>query len=587
MESRREIAGAFALALALAPFTAAQAVDHQVISIPEWQADPGTIPAITSSTSGTRIVFATLQPLVEDENDTELDSYLFDIATGELQLLLPQPSEGTVTLLGGNSFHARNFSSDGSRLMLGGNSSVMQAAHGSAVVVFDFEAQEYIGVSYLPEGSQAPRPGDEWLAADGKYGFFSNAEYLDGWKLTYYRRKFDDATQPTEIALEHINGGGIDEEEGMLMAVSADGGKLLFFAADGVLDSDDANGRSDYFVVDIESGLASRVDVIMADGTSFEHVSEVQPSPDFQYLLMRLGGGDVALSRLGDNFVEDRYVVYDTASGETLGLAEFLDLPEHHVVFFDTTAQGSEYAWWGETSRYMVVSQGAIMEIPGDWDADPKRYVYDRETRQAWVASIDAEGNIDRAIRPYAREAGGLMYMRTSPGTLNLEVVDTRPQVHGLVMDASTSDGSVSLVLSNETDTDVHNVALAFSYAPSAIAGSIFSDKFAECSAYATSSEERRSCRVGALPAGSSESFTFVIDADVDLTIEAVSISDPAADPAGTRATVEVSKPSEGNTGGGNSNGNDNNGGGGGGPFAPLVLVLLLPFGYLRARRKG
>ncbi len=558
-----------------------QASDVNTTTVPGMVSDGGGWP-IVASYEGRKVALTTSQSLVAEDSDGSLDGYILDLDSGEIELLVPQPAIGSVTPTTGNSFSPGNFSADGNRLLLIGNSNVASAAFSSAAVVFDFATREYIQASVLPDNvTQADYANDAYMSRDGKYVVFSNANSIgpSEWEKRWYRRNLEEGGS-TQIAFtKHDGTAAIKEDDATIYAISSDGGQLLGYARDGILDADDTNGSIDYFVIDVGTNTATRVDAVTYEGNVLPTPTAITASPDFSYLLLEFGDAEVP-SRIGTWTVHDYYGVYNVATGETLGLTEFLGLPERYMQIWDDTSRGSETAYWGDSSRYLIVLQG-VLQLPGDADFDSQVYVIDRDTDSGWIAGMDDTGTVHTAGVPYGRANGGvLQYMAGAAGD-DVGILEYTPLLRDLAVSAAASPGEVVITLHNDGDEDIYNAGVSIAYSRNQISALNGTDSFDGCANFEINGEKRAECRVDLIPAGTSKDFTLTVDSNVTLDILAGLLADRDETPNNNSVSVDVPKPSETDNGGTG----DDDSGGGGGPLGPWLIAALLSIGLLQRRR--
>jgi len=192
-------------------------------------------------------------------------------------------------------------------------------------------------------------------------------------------------------------------------SISADGRFVAFESAAGNLVEDDSNGKQDIFVHDRQTGETTRVSVA-SDGSEALG-SSTWPS-------ISADGNLVAFTSLAPNLVADDsnslgdVFVHDLSTRETTRVSLGVDGLESDGV--------SEEPWISSDGRSVAFASMATNLVAGDSNEDRDAFVHDRmsgRTRRVSVASDGSQGD-GPAYQPILSADGGLVVFTSRATTL-------------------------------------------------------------------------------------------------------------------------------------------------------------------------
>jgi Tol biopolymer transport system component len=260
------------------------------LQTPLWAADLSTL-AFSSAAAD----------VAPDDLNRALDAFRFETATGEAKLLsAPDPAVPGFTAGGGSAVRGQCFSADGRFLVFTSSAADLAPADHNGVEDI-FVRDLHAGTTHLVSVSQAgTRSGNgashsPILSADGRWvAFVSLASDLVNDDANGLSDVFlhDLETGATRLVSRNHEGTASANGSSHAPALSADGRRLAFASrATDLLPPElpDHNGaRSDVFVFDRETGATQLVS-IGADGTGTGNDDSVEPilSPDGRYVLFR------------------------------------------------------------------------------------------------------------------------------------------------------------------------------------------------------------------------------------------------------------------------------------------------------------
>ncbi|MGX5203417.1 hypothetical protein [Aliikangiella sp. IMCC44632] len=554
--------------------------------------------SVVSGKAGSYVALRTAAALVEADTNNGLDGYLFNLETKEASLLVPQPENGSVTLTEGQSFTPLKFSDDGSRILMAGNSSLATAADNhQALVVYDFNTQEYYVASIDEAGNSMDYPDTTTkmlsMSGDGRYVIFSGKRWNNNqWEAKIYRR--DLQQQTTEVVVESLDGAndGFFADRGVsIWDYSSDGQKALVKSIDGLFPTDDNDGEIDRFILDFSDGSASLISFITDEGIELELERSIIADPTFQYLLIESEG---AVSNTDNYLVFENFAVYSIASQSTVGVADFLNLDESTVRSNTSILQ----ARWGLTSNDIIIQPSSSLRIAGEHLVEGGPYRVDRSGQTPpYVVGQDNDGTRTFSLSSTAKIAArddGLLYVAQDGETSVFSLFKANPAPVDLIVGAAADATSLTVSLINSSAEPIHNVGLSIQFPHFELTGEVIREQLSDCftGTYHTSTEIN-DCPIGTIDANSLVSYTFDFSQDfegtanqgktVGITVIGQSLSDPDTEMLNNSATIQLSVPQD-NSNDGNNDGNDNDesGDSGGGSLWLVSLIMLFLLSYRR-----
>lgn len=560
------------------------ALTSQAATIQDFQipGSPTEDFSIMSGKTGTYITLTTSESLLEEDNNSTLDGYLFNLETGELELLKPQPASGDITLTDSLSFIPAGFSDDGNRLLLKGNSNIASATSpDKALVVYDFSTQQYLRASVDEDNTNdAANPDDGRLSANGRYVLFTNSRSNNGnLEEKVYRR--DLQLEITEVAFSsHDNStdGFFAINNIGFWLFSPDGSQFIANIADNIVSEEDNNGVADTYLINISNSSANKLDFITDEGTALESISSIKADSSFQHLLLKAEG---SLSTTENHTINETHATFDLSNQQILGLTDYLNLAEPFV----RGSTGAFYAKWAATENEILIDPSPSIRIKGDYQEQSGPYIINRQSSQVWIPSKDSNGNIGVTNYLSARMRNdGVLYQVLNSETSEYSLQLSSHQTSDISTVITSDDSITQIRIINNSNQPVNNVGISVRFPHFSLTGSIISQAFDNCYEQVVLDDiQITDCRVGTIAANSEQQLTIDFSEDfsgagnvnktVELEVFAASLSDPDADLSDNQGTIVLAQA---NNDSGDDNDNDEDAGSSGGGALYWLSALLL-----------
>lgn len=586
------------------------AAETTVTELPGWRSGESSYSTMIYAVQGSRVVYHTDATLVPEDTHEGTDAYLYDLESGELALSFPPGCVPiTISTAVDQSVSFMALSRDGTRAIARENTDAGRSPGdlGDGLIAYDFNTGCYTLASRTTAGIPMPYVGQEKISGNGHYVFFSSRDYsTDPVDYRFYRHDLE--TGETIEVLARYDGSSLGDTYVNLEAVSYDGSRMLVRTSEG--DALVFGTDAVYFLVDVPAGTVTPLKFALEGGSALS-VTSITPTDDFTHLLLRLhggssSGGTLPTSLYGEGFVVEYYAVYDVALGETKTLLDFLAPPPALSRIYQPSTAGSYFATWGPDSRYMIMSTGAL-QVPGDiHDRQETVYVYDRETRQAWISGLGADGELLHTVLVPITETGssyGPSPLGDGSAVLSWNIprntgresgtlIASRPQPANIAVELATAGERATMTVRNLGTEPVLNVGVAVVGASEPSIG--FDASATQC--YGRSmfaGESRKDCTIGMLAAGASIELPVYVESGGGVTAYVAPLSDPDADTSDNTATTTLPEKPDDNAGEGTDNDNVDDGSAsdgtesGGGAVAALFPWLLCGVAlHSRRRRK-
>ena len=300
----------------------------------------------------------------------------------------------------------------------------------SDIFVHDRETGQTTRVSVSSLGAEAD--GESYgpsISANGRYvAFTSGASNLvladaNGCSDIFVHDRETGQTTRASVSSEGQEATGWSDAP----TVSGDGRYVAFVSSASNLVQDDANGGSDIFMHDREAGETTRVSVSSAgeegNGWSYE------PSIDAGGRYVAFTSGSSNLVAGDTNWTEDVFV-YDRETGETVRVS--------------VSSEGEEGDGWSYLpsisgdGRYVAFTSDSSNLIAGDMNWTEDVFVRDRETGETTRVSISSEGDEADGASGEPAISGDGRHVAFRSDASNLASDDTNEEADVFVHDRGT-----------------------------------------------------------------------------------------------------------------------------------------------------